>query len=87
MFENFHSVLFRKCGKRIFALRLGYGIYKWMVLSVQTRVNNVSINLRDINHVYFNTLKVGLTFSDIIHSNRNVYLIKRRNNQRVHCFL
>ena len=66
-------MLFRKCGKRIFALRIGYGIYKWMVLFEQTRVNNLLINLRDIiQNVYFNTLKVGLTFSDIIHSNRNV---------------
>ena len=47
---------------------IGYRIYKWMVLSLQTRVNNLLINLRDFNHdVYFNTLKVGLIFCNIIH--------------------
>jgi hypothetical protein len=60
--------VFRKCERRSFRFRIGHRIYKWLVLSVQTRVNNLLINLRDINHnVYFNTLKLGLIFSDIIH--------------------
>lgn len=86
MFEHPQSLLFPKCGRKIFVLCLGHRIYKWMGLYVQTRVNDLLINLRDINHnVYFNTIKLGLYLVTIFTAEHNVYLTKCRNIQSVQC--
>lgn len=58
-------------------LCVGYRIYKWIVFFVQTRINNLLRNVRDINNnVYFNTLKLGLIFSDFFTAEHNVYCNK-----------
>jgi hypothetical protein len=54
--------------EEVLVVCVGNRIYKWMVLSVQSRVHNLLINLCYINHnVYFNTLNLAVIFSDIIH--------------------